>query len=623
MRTTEVASTDAEFNAGDESSGSDKILAMFTPTGSGGLQGTVLGHTLFVFYKEDEWRFGIELPNGEKRWPGRGGHSDREQAARAALKELKRLRKAADADHEPSVAGGSKRTRRRPGKTQKQLHDELSAKLKSGKSKRKLSIGSDVELAKCVCEDLHKTFGEVVYTEGKLWVWAGTHWVDLPEHLLSRAVHPYDGVWVGEPNQPGSWQIRMSKGKIASVAHVVVGLRTYPDFFADVPEGINCASGFIEFADDGTPTLRPHDRRYRQRHVLPGKWAQGTDGTPPEGSLLKRFLTGIFRGDAEEAEKLKLLQELAGSAATGLATKLRRPKAAMLIGPLAENGKSQYLDLVRGQLPPEAVASITPSKVGHDYHVAGLVGKLLNASDEASSAEAIGSETFKAVVTGDPVHGRPIYERPVEFRPVAQHLFATNVLPSFKGGMDRGVRRRLLVIPFNRVIPTEERVENIGRRIGDEEPDLLLAWAVDGAARLMWQREFTEAAECRLALTSWLLSADAVEAWFEDAVTVVPVYGQDPRIRTREAFAAFRLWALQEGFKDAFIPAIHTFTQKVKARPGVDCRRQAEGAFFYGLSIRQDLLEEAEKRADAAFERNYEAFERARERGQYAALVKG
>ena len=71
---------------------------------------------------------------------------------------------------------------------------------------------------------------------------------------------------------------------------------------------------------------------------------------------------------------------------------------------------------------------------------------------------AIASETFKAVVTGEPVQGRDVYKSRVEFRPVAQHLFATNNLPVFAGGMDRGVQRRLLVVQFNRMIPTE-RVE--------------------------------------------------------------------------------------------------------------------------------------------------------------------
>ncbi len=128
--------------------------------------------------------------------------------------------------------------------------------------------------------------------------------------------------------------------------------------------------------------------------------------------------------------------------------------------------------------------------MGDERHIIGLVAKLLNATDELSAA-AIASDTFKSIVTGEPVEGRDVYKSRVEFRSVAQNLFATNNLPPFLGGMDRGVQRRLLVVPFNRTIPIEQRIENIGRRIAKEEADLLLAWAVEGASRPIRQRNFT------------------------------------------------------------------------------------------------------------------------------------
>src|SRR4029077_11019547 len=158
----------------------------------------------------------------------------------------------------------------------------------------------------------------------------------------------------------------------------------------------------------------------------------------------------------------QLLAEVAGAVALGYGTKLRQPKALILEGKTAENRKSQVLDLLRGLLPNEAVASIPAAKMGNERFLVGLVGKHLNASDELSGADAIASDVFKAVVTGEPVTGRDVYRPAVDFRSVAQNVFATNTLPSFKGGMDRGVQRRLLVVTFNRTIPENERVANIG-----------------------------------------------------------------------------------------------------------------------------------------------------------------
>ncbi len=90
-------------------------------------------------------------------------------------------------------------------------------------------------------------------------------------------------------------------------------------------------------------------------------------------------------------------------------------------------------------LPASAICSVTAARMGDERHIVGLVGKLLNASDELSSSAAITSETFKAIVTGEPVEGRDVYKSRIEFRPIAQHIFATNTLPPFQGGMDRGV----------------------------------------------------------------------------------------------------------------------------------------------------------------------------------------
>jgi phage/plasmid-associated DNA primase len=222
-----------------------------------------------------------------------------------------------------------------------------------------------------------------------------------------------------------------------------------------------------------------------------------------------------------------------------------------------------------------------------ERHIPALAGKLLNASDELSSSKAIASETFKAVVTGEPVHGREVYKFRIEFRPVAQHLFATNILPVFAGGMDRGVRRRLVVVPFNRVVPPEERIEGIGRRIAQEEADLLLAWAVDGAARLIRQRDFSIPATCADALIDWIHEADPVPAWLNERVEVRPVIDRQPIVRSAYAYEQFESWAMAEGFKRDKLPEINGFVQQIKAHaPGIKPWRNNKGRYLLGMIVR-------------------------------------
>jgi P4 family phage/plasmid primase-like protien len=298
------------------------------------------------------------------------------------------------------------------------------------------------------------------------------------------------------------------------------------------------------------------------------------------------LLEGVFRGDSDAEAKVSLLAEVSGSAALGYATKLKQPRAVILYGQTAENGKSQILDLTRHLLPRNAVCSVPAGRMGDERHIIGLAGKLLNATDELS-ANAIASDTFKSVVTGEPVEGRDVYKSRIEFRPEAQHEFATNSLPPFLGGMDRGVQRRLLVIPFNRTIPNDERIENIGLRIAEEESDLLLAWAVEGAARLIRQRNFGIPDACKKALSDWIFGADPVLGWLNECVEVGP-HDSTPPISTRDAFQQFQCWAIAEGYRKDTLPAINGFVQRVKAnKEGVLYHRTGAGRLFRGLIIAQ------------------------------------
>jgi hypothetical protein len=315
-----------------------------------------------------------------------------------------------------------------------------------------LDVGSDVEIARRVAQAFRREFDEVLFADGDFWRYDGTHWMPIEGPTARQAVHLYDGAIYQNPSGKPS-AVRLGKGRIDSVLHEMSAMLNRADFFVSARVGINCVSGFITFDPSGQPRLLPHDPDHRCRHVLPGRWQPGCDAEdPPPDSLLGRLLGGVFKGDEAERGKRKLMAEIAGAAALGYATKLRQPKAIVLKGEKAENGKSQILDLIRGLLPTSAIVSVTAAKIGDERFIVGLRSKLLNAADELSGSAAIASDTFKAVITGEPVSGRDVYRSAITFRPVAQHVYATNTLPTFAGGMDRGVQRRLLVATFNRSV---------------------------------------------------------------------------------------------------------------------------------------------------------------------------
>ncbi|MEE9126500.1 MAG: phage/plasmid primase, P4 family, partial [Planctomycetota bacterium] len=458
----------------------------------------------------------------------------------------------------------------------------LRSGLRAGMALPFFRTGSDVEVARRCCDDLEQRFGQVIYCQGEFWRYDGSHWRAIPKSELRRIVHEYDGAVVGEKGA-----LKLISSRVSGVVNELEHMLNRPRFFTDAPAGINCRSGFIRFGADGTPRLETHDREHRQRHVLPGSWTEGQSSVY-EDSLLQRLLEGSFHGDQDAAAKCDLLAEVAGSAALGHATKLSAPKALVLHGPSAENGKSQMLDLLRGLLPTGAVSSIAPARFGNRTFAVHLAGKQLNAPDELGGSDAIASDQFKQIVTGEPLTARDVYRAAVEFRPQAQHVFATNTLPSFRGGFDNGVRRRLMVLKFNRVIPRHERVERIGQRVTEEEPDLVLDWAVQGAARLVRRGEYSEPDSSREELREWILVADPVVAWLESD-RVVTSAGDGAHVRTSEAHRDFRLWAILEGYGEQTLPRVNQFSQRVAAlgaRYGLSrTRRGSTGTIFVGLSL--------------------------------------
>ena len=449
-----------------------------------------------------------------------------------------------------------------------------------------------MEIAGCVSQVLRQDRGEIIFSEGHFWYYAQTHWRAIEHHDLRCVVHRYDGAAI-----TGRAPVKLNKTRVDSILHEMRAMLSRPNFFAEATPGINCASGFISFAQDGAPNLRPHDPDHRCRHVLRGSW--GDQGTldledffvafDSLNLLLSRLLRGVFLDDPDARQKRELLAEIAGAAALGYGPKLRQPKAVILEGRTAENGKSQILDLFRGLLPSDAIVSIPASKMSDQHFVVGLIGKHLNASDELSGGEAIAGDVFKAVVTGEPVTGRDLYCPPATFRSVAQNVFATNTLPSFKGGLDKGVQRRLLVVTFNRKIPEDERVENIGLRFADTEADWLLMWAVAGASRLIRQRAFTTPPSSQDALREWLLGADPVLAWIETCIELIDPKSPDwdkARIESKDAHAAFYKWAQREGFRENTLPASNTFTRRLRTEcPSVGIGHTNRCNFLKGIRI--------------------------------------
>lgn len=444
-----------------------------------------------------------------------------------------------------------------------------------------LNVGSDIEIAQRIIERLEELYGPLVVTDGVVWRFDRTHWAALGHDSLARFVHRADGArYMGANGRENT--VKLNKSRVESILDAVSKYRQEPDYFIVRPCGINCESGFVRIDNDGKPELLPHARQWRQRHVVHGRWPSRRDPADREGSSLACYLREAFAGDADAAQKIKLLSEGAGCVALGHGTRVRNPKAIIAFSEDGATGKSTFLRLLRALPNSEAIASVPPGKFGDEKYAFRLIGKVLNAADELPE-RAIKSDVFKRMITGEPVPARDVYRSATDFVPTAQHVFSTNVLPSFSGGVDGGTARRLLPIEFTHVVPERERDPDLVNRILRDEADLLLDFAVEGACRLVQQRDFTVPASSQDLLQRWMVEADPVRRWAAERLEVVSYEHVMP---IAALYADFVEWARHQGLKVEFLPNAISFGKRFRtAARGLEFRR-SDGSLCRNARLR-------------------------------------
>ena len=408
-----------------------------------------------------------------------------------------------------------------------------------------IKLGSDIEIAQCLIMLLEEIYGPVINAEGKFWYFNGTYWVDFDNENLARFIHRVDGArYPTGPDKFGT--VKLSKSRVNSILDAIFKYNQDRDFFKNTPVGINAESGFIKISADGSLEQIDHARQLRQRHVVKGKWTGQLQ--QKKGGYLDRYLNDAFLNDEDKQQKIDLVGEVLGCAATSMGTKLKNPKAIVAYSGKARSGKSAFLKLLRAMPNAQAVSSVSANKFGDEYYAHRLIGKVLNASDELSD-KGIRSDVFKKVITGEPITAREVYTPVVEFSPTAVHVFSTNKLPTFSGGVDEGVTRRLNIFEFNHAIPEDEVIVDIHDKILNEEPDELLSFAVEGASRLIRNGNFTIPPSSHLLLNHWVLMADPVLRWAKERVQITD---EENVVTSAELYRDFEWWSHQQGVTNNF-----------------------------------------------------------------------
>lgn len=258
---------------------------------------------------------------------------------------------------------------------------------------------------------------------------------------------------------------------------------------------INCLNGLLNLE---TGEISPHSPSHLVTKIAPVYWRPDTP--------CPFWLDTINRISNDDIDLAAYLQRLMGYCLSGSTQEEVLP----ILHGNGANGKSVFLSAKRKVLGSGeyALSLGTGSILNSAFHgircdLRQLEGVRVAFAIEANQNAQLDEAVIKTITGGDEVSARALRRDPVQFVPQAKILMAVNHLPVLVG-TDRGIRRRIQVVPFRHQFDGTVRKETIDAKI-DSELSGIFAWAVEGFKE--WQKQGLNPPACVV---------DATRAYFEE-----------------------------------------------------------------------------------------------------------
>ena len=353
---------------------------------------------------------------------------------------------------------------------------------------------------------------------GKWLVWDGKRWKrDDAGAVVEKAKKTVRAIYAEAAAEPDKEQ-REALGKWAreserrhrimdmiALAQSEPGIPVAPlDLDADTFL-FNCRKGTVDLR---TGNLRPHQREDNITKIAP------VDYDPAAKlELWDSFLHTVTDGDSG---MMDFLQRAAGYSLTG---DTGEEKLFMPHGPGA-TGKSTFLEAFKSALGEYAAtadfeAFLKRSNVGGPRNdIARLAGARLVVSIEVDEGKQLAEGLVKMLTGGDTVAARFLHKEAFEFAPQFKLWLAANHEPKVSDE-DTAMWRRILRIPFEHVIPEDQRDPAVKKKLKSPEARAaILSWAVQGC--LAWLRDGLKVPEkVRAATAEYRKDMDPLQEWFD------------------------------------------------------------------------------------------------------------
>lgn len=290
------------------------------------------------------------------------------------------------------------------------------------------------------------------------------------------------------------------KGRIGIVEQTELG--SWPDGREKLITTIAVKNGLLMLdRKGGQPVLTKHTPDYFTFTKLPY-------GYDPEAKCERweDFLNDVMLG---REEYMLLLKQWAGYL---FRPDLREQKFILCCGEGA-NGKGVFFEVIGALVGAENCSEVPLTRFSQRFALYGTLGKVVNMTNESSHIIADEAETMlKSYVAGDRFTFERKFREPLNnVVPTAKIMIATNALPRFND-KTHGIWRRILLVPFDKVIPPEAQIKDLAEQIKRELPGIL-NWAIEGLQSLNSAGGFTIPENSNQLIEDYRREADPARAF--------------------------------------------------------------------------------------------------------------
>jgi putative DNA primase/helicase len=386
----------------------------------------------------------------------------------------------------------------------------------------------------------------------QLYIWTGSHF-DLwtPAKLRKEAIKA-----LGKEG---------SAAKVKGACSMAMDMVSTPQNrdLNDMPQWVCLKNGMLNLY---TLEFKPHSPDFFSTIEINATWHFETDKPNPETLAIiadkirpVRWIK-FLEETIQTAEVIMQVQEFFGYCLT---RETKFGKALLLLGP-GSDGKSRLIAVLRTLVGHQNCSAVSMSGLDDQFQRAALFGKILNVATEITT-DAVQSEFFKAVVTGDSIQASFKHKDSFEFVPYCKLVYASNKMPRVFDNSD-GYFRRLLPILFKR-----QFLENDPSMDPDLEKKLMLEidgiflWSIIGLHRLMKENRFTVADETLDFMMKYRRYNNPVMAFVQDCCSIEEAEQQTP---LKELYKRYKEYCSDGGFRPAnrenFFEELQTAVRKLR-----------------------------------------------------------